>query len=119
MNASVPPGWRPSFAAKQRRPIGSGASAQSRKRRGSFHFSSLISIRSFLAVLVFTGRLACPLWQSRGTVSPDFIFTSFVNLAAQRAKRDYLLAYSPSCSLALHGGFLFCGFYQAGSRRSS
>ena len=40
MNAAVPPGWRPSFTAKQRRSIGSGAWACGRKRWSLFRVSS-------------------------------------------------------------------------------
>ena len=40
MNAAVPPGWRPSFTAKQRRSIGFGAWAHGRKRRSLFRVSS-------------------------------------------------------------------------------
>ena len=39
MSATVPPGWRPSFTAKQRRSIGSGAWACGRKRRSLFRVS--------------------------------------------------------------------------------
>ena len=40
MSATVPPGWRPSFTAKQRRSIGSGAWACGRKRWSLFRVSS-------------------------------------------------------------------------------
>ena len=46
MNAAVPPGWRPSFTAKQRRSIGSGAWACGRKRWSLFRVSSTSTFTS-------------------------------------------------------------------------
>ena len=46
MNAAVPPGWRPSFTAKQRRSIGSGAWARGRRRWGFFRIFSSSSSSS-------------------------------------------------------------------------
>ena len=46
MSATVPPGWRPSFTAKQRRSIGSGAWACGRKRWSLFRVSSTSTFTS-------------------------------------------------------------------------
>ena len=76
MNAAVPPGWRPSFTAKQRRSIGSGAWARGRKQRSLFRVSSPSStscsspscpsfpeIRSlFFSTTVLWGRTLICLW---------------------------------------------------------
>ena len=56
MNAAVPPGWRPSFTAKQRRSIGSGAWACGRKRRSLFRVS-------FTSTFTFTSSPAST-WSS-------------------------------------------------------
>ena len=76
MNAAVPPGWRPSFTAKQRRSIGFGAWARGRKQRSLFRVSSPSStsssspscpsfpeIRSlFFSTTVLWGRTLICLW---------------------------------------------------------
>lgn len=74
MNAAAPPGWGPSFTAKQRRSIGSGAWARGRKRWGFFCIfsssssspsssSSFPAIRSlFFFTPALWGRTLVCLW---------------------------------------------------------
>ena len=79
MNAAAPPGWGPSFTAKQRRSIGSGAWARGHKRWGFFRIfssssssssssspSSSSSFPAILSLFFFTpslwGRTMVCLW---------------------------------------------------------
>lgn len=84
MNAAVPPGWRPSFTAKQRRTIGSGAWARGRKRWGIFRVSSSSSLPVIHSLFFFPpalwGRtLVCFLGQPDALVCVHF---SPLNLSA-------------------------------------
>ena len=94
MNASVPPGWRPSFTAKQSRSIVSGAWARGRKRWGFFRYSSFSSsfttFRSlFLTASVFSGRTPVGLFlQLDATACPDFPHFRFVSPASRPAPRS-------------------------------
>ena len=141
MNASVPPGWRPSFTAKQSRSIVSGAWARGRKRWGFFRYSSFSSsfttFRSlFFTASVFSGRTPVGLFlQLDATACPDFphFRLSVLRHAPQPVLRHaqrpvlrpataagrFYWPYGPFCSPVLCGGLLFCVHYPAGMFRRS
>ena len=138
MNAAVPPGWRPSFTAKQRRSIGSGAWARGRRRWGFFRIFSSSSSSSFSSssssfpairsLFFFTpalwGRTLGCLWGQ-----PDALFCAKFSQsglpallpALHRAVITRVPYWSTArfCSFALCGGLLFCAHYPAVKHRRS
>lgn len=114
MNAAVPPGWRPSFTAKQRRSIGSGAWARGRKRWGFFRvflFPSFpaIGFLFFATPVLWVRTLVCLLGQRNALFCA---YVSQLGLPALRpALHDVVIThvfYSTACLAALCCAAGFC-----------
>ena len=135
MNAAVPPGWRPSFTAKQRRSIGSGAWARGRRRWGFFRIfsssssssssfsSSSSSFPAIRSLFFFTpslwGRTLVCLWGQPDALA--CVHFSPLNLSALQpalrsatAMAGFIGLTARFCSFALCGGLLFCAHLPGG-----
>ena len=116
MNASAPPGWRPSFTAKQRRTIGSGAWARDPERRGFFRFSSVFCAPvPFFPIPVFSGNtLACAHGQPLGLACSHYSCFRHVCCAARCGRQAALVALRPAVQSVAAGRAFILRFLPGG-----